>query len=106
MAYSDSEGGPLEIYHEKQVASLCGVHCLNTLLQANAFNAIDLSQIAQELDRREREVLAEGGMSSKDYLAFVAGDSQNVSDEGNFSIQVLSEALKVYNISCVPINNR
>jgi ataxin-3 len=103
MAYSAT--GVLQIYHEVQVMSLCGVHCLNTLLQSNAFNEVDLSQIAHELDRKEREVMAEGGLSSEDYLKFVAADSQNVSEEGNFSIQVLSEALKVYNISCLPNNH-
>jgi len=103
MAYSAT--GVLQIYHEVQVMSLCGVHCLNTLLQSNAFNEVDLSQIAHELDRKEREVMAEGGLSSEDYLKFVAADSQNVSEEGNFSIQVLSEALKVYNITCLPNNH-
>ncbi len=44
------------VYHEQQVMSMCGVHCLNTLLQANAFTEVDLAQIAHELDRREREV--------------------------------------------------
>mmetsp|Transcript_14023 Transcript_14023/g.39670 ORF Transcript_14023/g.39670 Transcript_14023/m.39670 type:complete len:88 (+) Transcript_14023:3695-3958(+) len=56
------------VYHETQVMSMCGVHCLNTLLQANAFNEVDLAQIAHELDRREREVMAEGGITSEDYL--------------------------------------
>ena len=78
----------LAIYHEKQVSQMCGVHCLNTLLQANAFNEVDLAQIAQELDRRERALMAEAGLDNEDYLKFVAADSQNVSDEGNFSIQV------------------
>jgi len=49
--------------------------------------------------------MAEGGLQNEDYLRFVAADSQNVSDEGNFSIQVLSEALKVYNIRCVPVGS-
>jgi len=84
---------------------MCGVHCLNTLLQANAFNEVDLAQIAHELDRREREVMAEGGITSEDYLKFVAADSQNVSDEGNFSIQVLAEALKMYSVTPKPWRN-
>ena len=59
MGASGEEVGPsppAAVYHEQQVMSMCGVHCLNSLLQANAFTEVDLSQIAHELDRREREV--------------------------------------------------
>jgi hypothetical protein len=33
------------LYHEKQVAALCGVHCINTLLQGPYFNELDLAQV-------------------------------------------------------------
>ncbi len=32
------------LYFEKQTAGLCGMHCLNTLLQQWAFNEIQLAQ--------------------------------------------------------------
>jgi ataxin-3 len=33
------------LYHEKQVAALCGVHAINTLLQGPVFSEIDLAQV-------------------------------------------------------------
>ncbi len=48
-------GDYLYLYHEKQVAGLCAVHALNTLLQDAIFNPVDLMQIAQEFDTREKE---------------------------------------------------
>ena len=47
-----------------------------------------LSQIAMGLDQLEREMMAEGGLDSEDYLRFVAQDSGNVAVDGMFSIQV------------------
>ncbi|CAD8073463.1 unnamed protein product [Paramecium primaurelia] len=74
------------IYWEKQgYDQLCGVHCINSLLQGPYFNEIDLATIAQELDRQEIELLGKTGHRYK---------SQNVAEDGNFSIQVLAEALK------------
>lgn len=42
------------VYHEKQVAALCGVHALNTLLQGPFFSEIELAQVR----RRRRRWLA------------------------------------------------
>lgn len=72
------------LYHERQVAALCGQHCLNNLLQGFYFTEWDLAEIAQELDRTERALLEPGA----------AFESSNVSLDGNFSIQVLSAALQ------------
>lgn len=93
------------VYHEKQVAGLCGVHCLNTLLQGAYFTEIDLMTIAQELDRKEREVMAEFGTETSDFLKYMAEDSGNVADDGNYSVQVLSKALEVWGLHCIPISN-
>lgn len=73
---------PVLLYHEKQVASLCGVHCLNALLQGPTFSEMDLGQIALELDQQERAFMAEGGMESEDYLKYIAEDSGNVAADG------------------------
>ncbi|CAD8078020.1 unnamed protein product [Paramecium sonneborni] len=74
------------IYWEKQgYDQLCGVHCINSLLQGPYFNEVELATIAQELDRQEIELLGQTGHRYK---------SQNVAEDGNFSIQVLAEALK------------
>ena len=45
------------IYHEKQESMLCGQHCLNNLLQGPYFSAMDLANIAHDLDAREREFM-------------------------------------------------
>ena len=58
------------LYHEKQVAGLCAVHALNTLMQNSIFTEIDLMQIAHEFDRREKEVMMASGIDSTDFLKF------------------------------------
>ena len=40
----------LAVYHERQEAALCGMHCLNNLIQAPNFDVDQLMQIAQGLD--------------------------------------------------------
>jgi len=84
---SGSDGGLLSgfVYHETQVASLCGQHCLNNLLQGPYFTSASLSDIAIDLDNQERM------LRSQDTAAF---ESVNVDDSGNFSLSVLSEAIR------------
>ncbi|KAL4478050.1 hypothetical protein ABPG72_013489 [Tetrahymena utriculariae] len=83
------------IYWEKQgLDQLCGVHCINSLLQGPFFNEIELASIARELDDMEKQLMAVQGIDSKEYLSYLAQDSQNVADDGNYSIQVLQAALK------------
>ena len=81
------------LYHEKQESALCGQHCLNNLLQGPYFNAGALADIAHELDRKEQALMMSEGMTA-DAMAFMREASGNVDAQGNFSIQVLSEALK------------
>ena len=78
---------PIYIYHELQDSHLCGQHCLNNLLQDDFFSAVNLAEIAQELDQHERSI-----MSAPSALS-----SSNVDESGNFSIQVLRLALQRYN---------
>lgn len=77
----------VDIYHEQQDSLLCGQHCLNNLLQAQIFTAIDLGEIANELDQKEFEL----------YGGAVQNESANVDNSGNFSIQVLRCALQRFN---------
>jgi len=93
------------VYHEKQVAGLCGVHCLNNLLQGPYFDAVILMQIAREFDEKEREAMSEMGTETPEFLKYMAEDSGNVADDGNYSIQVLSQALKTFSLSCVHVTN-
>jgi ataxin-3 len=94
------------LYHEKQTSMLCGVHALNTLLQGPYFSAHDLAAIATEFDERERALMREAGVESADFLKYMAEDSGNAAADGNFSIQVLTKALEVWNLTCVPATSR
>ncbi|KAI0630092.1 Josephin-domain-containing protein [Trametes polyzona] len=101
------------IYHEKQQegSMLCAQHALNSLLQgqyvsimlslwvltpsniAPQFTAPDLSEIARKLDETEHGYLEEGTGTN--------APSTNMDDTGFFSVQVLEEALKVWNLTLV-----
>ncbi|KAL1941962.1 hypothetical protein VTO73DRAFT_6492 [Trametes versicolor] len=84
------------IYHEKQQegSMLCAQHALNSLLQGPYFTAPDLSEIARKLDETEHGYLEEEAGAA-------AATSTNMDDTGFFSVQVLEEALKVWNLTLV-----
>ncbi|XP_054987696.1 ataxin-3 isoform X2 [Sorex araneus] len=92
------------IFHEKQEGSLCAQHCLNNLLQGEYFSPVELSSIAQQLDEEERMRMAEGGLTSEDYRTFLQ-PSGNMDDSGFFSIQVISNALKVWGLELILFNS-
>uniref|UniRef100_A0A2K5V5S7 ubiquitinyl hydrolase 1 n=1 Tax=Macaca fascicularis TaxID=9541 RepID=A0A2K5V5S7_MACFA len=81
------------IFHEKQEGSLCAQHCLNNLLQGEYFSPVELSSVAHQLDEEERMRMAEGGVTSEDYCT------------GFFSIQVISNALKVWGLELILFNS-
>eukprot|EP00271_Cylindrocystis_brebissonii_P002636 TRINITY_DN13402_c0_g1_i1.p1 TRINITY_DN13402_c0_g1~~TRINITY_DN13402_c0_g1_i1.p1 ORF type:complete len:389 (-),score=57.76 TRINITY_DN13402_c0_g1_i1:700-1866(-) len=99
------DGQSCLLYHEPQVDALCGVHCLNSLLQGPCFTEFDLASLAQNLDSKEREMMMVGGVDSADYLRYMAEDSGNVAEDGNFSIQVLSQALEVWGLRCISLDS-
>jgi hypothetical protein len=78
----------MALYHEKQVAGLCGVHAINTLLQGPFISEWDLAKIAQDLDALERQLMASQGMDTEAFRRFAAEESGNVAGNGMFSIQV------------------
>jgi len=90
------------IFHEQQEGSLCAQHCLNSLLQGQFYSAIDLGELAAELDTMERRRMAEMGEDSAEYRAFIAQPSANMDDSGFFSVQVISRALTVWGLDLVP----
>ena len=67
-----------KVYWEKQgVDSLCGVHCINSLLQGKLsshsgpfYDEVKLSEIALNLDKQEEELMRSQGMTS-DYAKFL-----------------------------------
>uniref|UniRef100_A0A7S0SUA2 ubiquitinyl hydrolase 1 n=1 Tax=Chromulina nebulosa TaxID=96789 RepID=A0A7S0SUA2_9STRA len=90
------------IYHELQESSLCGQHCLNNLLQEPYFTSIDLAEIAQQLDAKELQYLTEDNDNQMNINRFINEGSGNVDNSGNFSLQVLKEALKsLHNIDLI-----
>ena len=100
MAAAGSSAGPdsptlkcKKLYHEKQVAALCAQHCLNNLVQYPTFTVGDLLEYARALDERERQLMMSHGADTTDALKYLAEDSFNVDEAGNFSQGVLQEAL-------------
>jgi Ataxin-3 len=91
------------IYHEPQDSALCGQHCLNNLLQNPLFTVGDLADIAEMLDMKEKQFMMEGGSDTVHAIKFLAEDSGNVDESGNFSIEVLKAALQnSTNIELIP----
>ncbi|KJE94652.1 ataxin-3 [Capsaspora owczarzaki ATCC 30864] len=89
------------VFHEQQQGALCAQHCLNAMLQGSYFSAVDLADIARQLDAAELSAMAEGGYS-RELAKFARQGSSNMDDSGFFSIQVITQALNVWGIKCVP----
>jgi hypothetical protein len=75
--------GPGGIYHEKQVASMCAVHCVNNMLQGPLFEYSDFGQVAAQLDRAEAQLTGGSGL----------GDGSNSRMDGFFNVQVMQAVL-------------
>jgi len=93
------------LYHEKQDSALCAVHTLNNLLQGEYYSAVELMNIALELDRTEKLMMAEMGTETKDFLKFMGEDSGNVGLDGNFSVEVIKKAIEVMGLATTPLNH-
>ncbi|CAO3613927.1 unnamed protein product [Cunninghamella blakesleeana] len=77
-----------DIVFEKQEGNLCAQHALNALLQGNYFTAVELAEIGRQFDEKER--------------AFGIKSGENYDDTGYFSIQVIEQALSVWNLDLIP----
>ncbi|KNC49168.1 uncharacterized protein AMSG_11855 [Thecamonas trahens ATCC 50062] len=73
------------IYWERQQMAQCGIHCVNNLLQVALFEEEDFAKIALWLDAKELEIMG---------FAARRTPSQNVDSKGNYSVQVIVEALR------------
>lgn len=93
-ASADAQGA-MFIYHERQLGGLCGVHCLNNLLQGPHFGPGDLAEIGMELDKEEQAIFGNSG----EYQPYNVDSS---ADGGNFSIQVLTRALQRFGLELLP----
>jgi Josephin len=58
------------------------------MLQGPYWTDADLADIAHELDARERELMLSQGLDTDDAVRFIAEDSGNVDESGNFSFDV------------------
>lgn len=82
------------IYFEYQSSGkLCGLHCLNSLLQGPIFTIENLSDIALKLDEDEKNILKRQ-----------KSVHENVDLDGNFNVQVLAMALNQFGIQIIPVN--
>lgn len=97
----DNKSSQGKLYWEEQESGFCAVHALNNMLQGAYFTEVDLSQIALELDRKEKQLMAAQGLDNPEFLRFVANDSTNVNLGGNFSIDVIRQALQVMGLVCL-----
>jgi len=93
------------LYHEKQESALCAIHALNNLLQGEYFGVAEMMNLAAELDREEKLMMAEMGTETNEYLKFMREDSHNVGLDGNFSIEVIKKALQVFQLTGTPITH-
>lgn len=83
------------VYFEKQSSDrLCGVHCLNALLQGPYCDPGMLAEIGLRLDEMENN-LYQGNFKQH----------ENVDDDGNYNVQVLQEALKIYGAEIQPLKS-
>ncbi|KRZ50390.1 Ataxin-3 [Trichinella nativa] len=87
-AAPDTDDFPDDPYILRKEGMLCAQHALNALLQGQYFTAVDLAEIARRLDAEERKVTGDS-----------TSESQNMDDSGYFSLQVISEALKPFNLT-------
>lgn len=97
----------MSVYHERQLGGLCGVHCLNNLLQGPRFGPGDLAEIGVELDQAEKELLhtgvtTHGGEGENAHVEHQPYNVDSSADGGNFSIQVLSVALSRFGLELLP----
>ncbi|KAJ3283627.1 Ataxin-3 [Rhizoclosmatium sp. JEL0117] len=93
------------VFHERQEGQLCAQHALNAVLQGSYFSAVDLSQLARDLDSQELEALADGATTPPTPNTRAKFQSQNYDDSGFFSIQVLEKALGVWNLTLTPLTS-
>jgi ataxin-3 len=83
-----------DIYFERQEAACCGRHAINALMQGPVFNDVSLAESALALWAEERALLGgEGGGSP--------GDNPYVDNSGNFSVEVLSNALRTHGVELI-----
>ena len=88
MIAANTTSSPLKeesIYWEKQTDKMCGLHCVNAILQGPIYNEVNicptpclnyhqvkLSEIAKEMDEKEKKLMEALGTETKDFLLYMA----------------------------------
>eukprot|EP01052_Picozoa_sp_SAG31_P009925 SAG31_NODE_532_length_14374_cov_30.565254_5_plen_94_part_00 len=57
---------------------MCAVHAINNMLQGPVVNEVQLAEIGRDCDAAERRAMADGGVDTPEYVAFIRGGSNNV----------------------------
>lgn len=85
------------VYWELQnrYSQLCGMHCINALLQGPFVSEKKLFQIAKDLDEEQKKLLGD--------QEILGEDLSNMDKTGNFNIQVITKALSEFNVELHPI---
>ncbi|CAG9472339.1 unnamed protein product [Plasmodium vivax] len=89
------------VYWEKQGNDrMCGLHCINAILQGPHYSEDVLATIGREIDEKEREFLkCSAGAGGSGLNDLMRKNSSNVLDDGFINISVLIECLRRKNIS-------
>lgn len=79
---------------------MCGLHCLNSIVQGPMFDESSLFEIARQLDEEERKLLESAGVATN-----AAEGTNNIADDGNYNIQVLEKAIEgIGSYQLLPLN--
>lgn len=63
------------VYFEKQGNDLmCGMHCINAMLQGPIFDEVSLAEIAHKLDEEERALLDDPSAAMSNFGGGVGAD--------------------------------
>jgi len=80
-------GQVYNLYHEQQVGRLCGLHCLNNILQSRVFEATELRKLEKELTKEQNGLQPWWRTRIfRSLLSFFTGD--------DFNVQTLEVALR------------
>ena len=85
----------MDIYHKRQQSNFCALHAVNALLQEPVYTFNDLIAIAKILDEQEMSLLGD-----THYFR-----SQNMDNNGSFSIQLMEKALAPCGLQLMPFHS-
>lgn len=107
-ASAETRDGLVFVYHERQQGNLCGLHAVNNLLQGAYVTRKDCVCFARALDRQEKSLI-QHRRRNRLLHAVTFGkcgwkieSDGNMSEHGDFSVQVLDLALRRFGVTLTP----